>query len=128
MVLSGLAWVRFAPQDAARWHVASGRTDLGDETGANAHVHRESADRARFAALDAEIRATPRTQVLAGSLEEGRITYVTRSRLVGFPDYTTLSLTETPQGTVLEIYGRARFGPSDLGVNRARVEAWLAAV
>uniref|UniRef100_UPI0024B9D19D DUF1499 domain-containing protein n=1 Tax=Marinovum algicola TaxID=42444 RepID=UPI0024B9D19D len=82
----------------------------------------------RFAAFDAVMRATPRTEVLAGSLEEGRITYVTRSKLMGYPDYTTLSLTETPQGALLEVFSRARYGKSDLGVNRARIEGWLAAL
>lgn len=128
LLLAGFAWVRLAPDDAARWHVPSGQTALGEASQANSHVHREMAGRPRFEALDAEIRRTPRTQVLAGSLAEGRITYVTRSRMIGFPDYTTLSLEETAEGPVLELYGRARYGRSDLGVNRARIEGWLAAV
>ena len=36
-------------------------------------------------------------QVLAGSVEAGMITYVTRSRLMGFPDYTTIRAAG-PQG------------------------------
>src|SRR6056297_1047049 len=33
---------------------------------------------------------------------------------------------ETPRTDVLELWARARFGQSDLGVNKARVEGWLA--
>ncbi len=128
LVLAGLIWVRMAPDEVTRWHRPSGHSGLGGVTGANSHLHRELADPARFAALDAEIRRTPRTQVLAGSLDAGRITYVTRSRLIGFPDYTTLSLEKTAEGPVLEIFGRARYGRSDLGVNRARIEGWLKAL
>ena len=45
-----------------------------------------------LAAIDAAARATPRTRVLAGSVEAGMITYVTRSRLWAFPDYTTVAV------------------------------------
>ena len=62
-----------------------------------------------------------RTEVLAGSPSEGRVTYITRSMWFGFPDYTTVQLEDDG----LEIYGRLRFGQSDQGVNRARVEGWL---
>ena len=74
--------------------------------------------------LDALVRDTPRTQVLAGSLAQGMLTYVTRSAFFGFPDYTTVR----QRGAHLEIYARLRFGRSDLGVNRARVEQWLSAL
>ena len=77
-----------------------------------------------LARLDAIIRATPRTKVLAGAVAEGMITYVSRTRWMGFPDYTTVQR----DGDVLKIYGRLRFGRSDLGVNKARVEGWLAAL
>ncbi|WP_417524140.1 DUF1499 domain-containing protein [Marinovum sp.] len=130
VVLAGWAWVRFAPDDPARWHRGSGRTETGPQSGKNSHVYRERPDDAarRLAAFDAVIRATPRTTHLAGSLEERRITYVTRTRLVGYPDYTTLSLEETPEGPVIELFGRARYGRSDLGVNRGRIEAWIQAL
>jgi uncharacterized protein (DUF1499 family) len=71
--------------------------------------------------LDVIIRATPRTHVLAGTPESGMITYVTRSAVFGFPDYTTLRRA----GDQLEIYGRLRFGKSDLGVNATRIDGWL---
>ena len=49
------------------------------------------------------------------------ITYVTRSALFRFPDYTTVRHRDAQ----IEIYGRLRFGRSDLGVNAARIDRWL---
>jgi hypothetical protein len=49
----------------------------------------QGADRAALARLDEIALATPRTTRLAGSPDEGRITWITRSALWGFPDYTT---------------------------------------
>lgn len=121
-VLGFAAYVRLAPGDPARWHVTSGVSGMGHAPRAGGHVWRGAGDRDALARLDAIIRATPRTQVMAGSVGEGRITYVTRSAVWGFPDYTTLSL----EGGTLEIYGRLRFGKADLAVNRTRIEGWLA--
>ncbi len=71
---------------------------------------------------------TARTSRIAGSIEEGRITYVTRSAFWGFPDYTTVAAVPVDGGTSVAILGRARFGRSDLGVNRKRIEGWLDAL
>jgi uncharacterized protein (DUF1499 family) len=72
--------------------------------------------------------ATPRTRLLAGSVATGKLTYVTRSRLFGFPDYTTVSLLLPEDGgpTYLHMFARLRFGLDDLGVNGARVRDWAA--
>lgn len=78
-----------------------------------------------LARLDAIAMATPRTLRLAGSPETGSITWITRSRLWGFPDYTTAQITETDTGPRLDIFARLRFGRSDLGVNAARLQAWV---
>ena len=65
--------------------------------------------------------ATPRTRLLVGNVGEGMITFQTRSLVWGFPDHTTVAV----QGDLLVVYGRLRFGRSDLGVNKARIEGWL---
>jgi uncharacterized protein (DUF1499 family) len=54
-------------------------------------------------------------------LREERLTYVTRSRWIGFPDYTTIE----QDGDVIKLYARLRFGQSDLGVNKARLDGLL---
>lgn len=115
-IVAGMAYVRLAPSDPARWHGMTETIAPGDLAGGALRV--VAGD---LAALDAIIRATPRTQVLAGDVAQGMITYVTRSRVFGFPDYTTVR----QDGARLEIHGRLRFGKSDLGVNAARIDGWL---
>lgn len=115
-IVGGLGVIRLAPSDPARWHqMPESITDRDLDGGAMRVVAGD------LATLDAIIRATPRTGVLAGDVGQGMITYVTRSRIFGFPDYTTVR----QDGARLEIYGRLRFGRSDLGVNAARIEGWL---
>ena len=82
-----------------------------------------SVEAAALARVDAAARALPRTRVLAGSVNEGRITYVTRSKVIGFPDYTTV---EHSDG-LLRMHARLRFGRSDLGVNAERLRHLLTA-
>lgn len=120
LVVVGMGFIRLAPSDPARWHVAPQVEGDRDLAGG---VMRLVADAPNaLAQFDAIARATPRTTVLAGSVDEGMITYVTRTAVMGFPDYTTVR----QDGDSLKIYARLRFGASDLGVNRARVDAWLA--
>ena len=122
LVVAGPAYIRLAPSDPARWHRApqvSGDADL-----AHGVKRRVEAGPDGLARLDAIIRGSPRTRVVAGSVADGMVTYVTRTRVMGFPDYTTVQ----QDGNMLEIYARLRFGRSDLGVNKARVEGWLDAL
>ena len=114
------AWVRLAPSDPAIWHTTP--TIAHDADMAGGAVRVLTAPREDFEALDQIIRATPRTTVLAGSTAESKVTYITRSALWGFPDYTTMDFA---QGQ-LRIFGRLRFGYADLGVNAARIDAWIA--
>jgi uncharacterized protein (DUF1499 family) len=78
-------------------------------------------------AVDEVIMSEAHVERLAGGPGEGWMTYVIRSRVFGFPDYASVRvLDEAPGTSSLAIFARARFGRSDLGVNRARVEKWLA--
>lgn len=120
LVVAGLAYIRLAPSDPARWHRPPEVS--ADKTFNSGVKRRLLVGPEALARFDAIVLATPHTRVLAGSVGEGLITYVTRSRGMGFPDYTTVQQV----GDVLEIYARARFGRSDLGVNKARAEGWLA--
>ena len=122
VAVAALFWVRLAPSDPARWHVRPAFAENRDMAGGAVRIVETGRD--GLARLDRIIRATPRTRVLAGSVPEGMVTYITRSRVFGFPDYTTV----WQDGERLVIWGRLRFGRSDLGVNRARIEAWVAAL
>ena len=135
--LIGAAYVRLAPTDPARWHMdLTGLAPAGLAAlppGPEAVQPQQGGALAALAAgpekaagllaqLDAIAQDSPRTLRLAGSVEEGRITWQTRSALWGFPDYTTAQ--DVPQGVLL--FARQRFGSEDLGVNAARLRDWLA--
>lgn len=116
-----MAWVRLAPSDPARWHGALTFTKDEDKAGGAIRVLTPDAPSATLAKLDQIALATPRTEKLAGSVEEGSVTYVTRSAFWGFPDYTTITVTDER----VIFFARLRFGQSDFGVNRARLESWI---
>lgn len=78
-----------------------------------------------LAKLGAIADAYPRTTVLAGTPADGRITWISRSKVIGFPDYVTAEAVAVSGGTQLDVYARQRFGSSDLGVNAARLKLWL---
>lgn len=127
LAVIGLGYIRFAPTDVMRWHVAAKAGPLGEKKLKNGYIWRRAGTEG-LQALDEVARATPRTEVLAGSVEEGQVTYVTRSLLFGFPDYTTVGVQTDADGQpFLEIFGRLRFGKSDLGVNAKRIKGWVAA-
>jgi hypothetical protein len=135
LVLLAMAAVRLAPSDPATWHVdpaaaepGPGRFVVKPEGGDTDGPLLDMPPREALAALDRIARATPRTEVLAGSVEEGRITYLTRSAVWGFPDYTSVAAVPAEGGARLAIYARLRFGQSDMGVNARRVQNWLDAL
>jgi hypothetical protein len=126
-VIGFAAYVRLAPSDPARWHLSPTAEGPWDEVQAgqgSASLRLSLAVGAPadlLARLDAVALATPRTIRLAGSVAEGRITWVTRSALWGFPDYTTAEVRDDG----LYIHARLRFGGADMGVNSARLGDWL---
>ena len=123
------AYVRLAPSDPTLWNSDPSQAFDWDQDGGwnkvvaqiNSAALRIPASDGLLARLDAIALATPNTTRFAGSVEEGRITWVTRSALWGFPDYTTAQT--LPDG--LYLFARARFGKSDLGVNAVRLRDWL---
>lgn len=131
-VLAGLAaYIRLAPTDLASVHTPP-QLYAWDHGGAWNEILpltggaslRLSPDKGApadlLARLDAIAMATPRTKRLAGSVDQGMVTWETRSALWGFPDYTTAQA--RPDG--LYIHARLRFGKSDMGVNAARLQDW----
>tara|TARA_R110002124_G_scaffold64754_8_gene176700 strand:+ start:13017 stop:13451 length:435 start_codon:yes stop_codon:yes gene_type:complete len=120
--VAAVAYVRLAPSDPARWNQPVAATE--DKDFGNGAVRVLPATDGLLARLDAAMQALPRTQVLAGSVADGRITYVTRTPTIGFPDYTTIEQTD---GQV-RLLARSRFGSSDMGVNAKRLKGLLATV
>jgi uncharacterized protein (DUF1499 family) len=71
------------------------------------------------------VGAQPRVALLR---EDGaQADYVERSKRFRFPDIVTVRFVAlAPSKSTLAIYSRSLYGKSDLGVNRKRIEAWLA--
>ncbi|MGB0660717.1 MAG: DUF1499 domain-containing protein [Mangrovicoccus sp.] len=128
-------YVRLAPSDPAKWHINPLTKGQAGQPG-GVLVSKQGGDFAAYeyalspttllSMFDEVALAAPRTKILAGSLREGHITYITRSPFWGFPDYISVLAVPTRDGATLAIYSRLRFGQSDLGVNRKRLKAWLA--
>lgn len=118
-VVSGIAFVRLAPTDVARWHRAVGDAENTDGAGWSARVVTDG--KGLLSDLHQGMLALPRTEWIAGAVGEGRLTYITRSKWIGFPDYTTIER----DGDQIKLYGRLRFGRSDLGVNGKRLDGLL---
>lgn len=116
LILAAMAYVRLSTQDAEAYHIA-----LSFEEDAKLVNGVERRAPVTIEALHSVIMAEPRTLLVAGGPSEGRATYVTRSKLWGFPDYTTVE----SDGSGVRIFGRLVFGRSDLGVNAARVDRWI---
>ncbi len=121
VAFGALLFVRMAPTDVTRWHQPIEASADADFAGGAIRVL--TADRDAFVRVHDFATALPRTDVIAGSVAEGRITYRTRSKWIGFPDFTTV---EYADGT-LKMHARLRFGQSDLGVNAARLEQLMGA-
>jgi hypothetical protein len=129
LVAAGFAWVNLAPSDPARWHVdPTGGASTGRPNEARMVVATSLSPEAALAALTQAATAEPRVTVLAGGPAEGLVTYVQRSRIVGFPDYVSVRAEADGQGARLTFWSRSRFGHGDMGVNRARLERWTAAL
>ena len=146
LLAAGTAYavINFVEDDPARWHLDPAAVTLrgtpneylaavSGTTAATPHllatIHPTS-PRALLACFDAIARARPRVAIVAGDVASLMITYVQRSRIIGFPDYITVKAvpqeTGMPEGGAgLIVYSRSRYGHGDFGVNRKRVVAWL---
>lgn len=126
LVLVPVLWIRLAPSDPARWHV--------DPATAPDPSTPNFARRAAVIALPVE---TVAARLAALAEAEGAVrlagdarhaTFIIRSRLMRYPDYVSVTLEPAPEGTSVTAFSRARFGRGDMGVNRARLKRWFAAL
>ncbi|MGB7433380.1 MAG: DUF1499 domain-containing protein [Ahrensia sp.] len=81
-----------------------------------------------IAALDAAATTvTHHVQRVDDGTDATKARYVARSNLMRFPDTIWLQAVTMDDGrTGLIAYARAQLGYSDLGVNKARLEGWIA--
>jgi uncharacterized protein (DUF1499 family) len=79
-----------------------------------------------LAAIGAVAAEMPRTFRLGAF--PGQLHWVVRSATMNYPDIVVAEVRPLGAGTGLILFARSLIGWSDLGVNRARAEAWLAAL
>ncbi|MGR3485197.1 MAG: DUF1499 domain-containing protein [Paracoccaceae bacterium] len=123
--LLGLAYVRLGPDDVARWHVDPAAAPEPGSTGDRRVVDVSASPTEALGALDRAVLDLPRSARLAGTAEEGRMTWIVRSRVMGFPDYVTAAAAPLADGARLTILSRLRYGRDDMGVNAARLDELL---
>lgn len=131
LVVAAAIYVRVAPVDAAAWHV-----DPEEATppptpnfillAGNEAVTIDAPSLSVAGRLQAVAEAEG-AEVIGGAIGEGFVTYMVRSRIMGYPDFISLRLVPEDDTTRLHIFSRSRYGQSDLGVNTARVQRWLTA-
>ena len=72
------------------------------------------------------IAAEPRTILVAEDVRRGRSVYVAHTAVLGFPDIVKIEFVALgPDRSSIALYSRSRYGRSDFGKNRRRVERWL---
>lgn len=75
------------------------------------------------------IRSQPRVREIAADTERRQYAFIQRTAWLRFPDTITVRIVEINGArSSLAIYSRSKFGHSDFGANRRRIEAWLAAI
>ena len=126
VIVSAFAiWVRIAPTDTASWHVDPSIKQ--DKSARSFQTNAEFKGIAEGVGLLETDPALPdeRSSVIAGSPEDGFVTYMLRTRTFGYPDFLSAKWVPNYKGGVLYIYSRSRFGYSDLGRNKRRVLEWI---
>lgn len=74
--------------------------------------------------LDGILKA--RAERVGGRIEAGRVTWLVRSRLVGFPDLVTADVSALVEGEVrLTIWTRPALPLPDMGRNEAQLRYWF---
>ena len=80
-------------------------------------------------ALIRVLETVPRLDRIIWDEDKGYFDLIQRSALFRFPDRITIQVVSSPKNrSSLAIYSRSTYGYSDLGVNKARIEAWLSAL
>ena len=127
--LAAMIWIRFSPIDMDQFHVDPADADEPAGNGFRL-IGREAPrfpghpDTVLQAFIDIALNE-PRTRQVEGGIDEGMISFVSRTKIMGFPDIITVKATDELEETKLSVISRARYGGSDWGVNRERLDRWL---
>lgn len=130
-IIAMMLYIRFAPSSVAKWHVApniatsSGKPNEYQLVGNKAVTFDLSASNLSKIVHE-YVENQPNITKLEETPEKGLLTFIQRSKIMGYPDYITISILPISENQAqLEILSRSRFGYSDLGTNRKRVDMWV---
>ncbi len=137
LIAAAILWVRIAPSNASEWHVDP--ETIEKDMRPNQFLMRDGQDADSLIfdmpAGDLAVKfndvalSKPNVVVLDGAVSDLWVTYMQRTKLMAYPDYISVKITtEGDDKSRLTLYSRSRFGRSDLGVNKARIKAWTAAL
>ena len=130
LVISAL-WIRFSPIDRDRWHVDPADTDNPGKAGLRLiglEAPRFPADPDTvLTAIQEVARSEPGTRLIEGDADEGMLTFVARSKVIGLADLITVKAVSEGAATKLSVVSRARLGSigHDWGTNSERLDRWL---
>lgn len=141
-----VGYVRLAGHDPEKWHAdpltapspsSPNSYRIGPEHGAHgaavapdaiAPEFEVSADRLADV-FDAVATADERVELVGGSVVDGHVTYVQRSKTMHYPDYISVRFVDLGgDRSTVAAWSRARYGYSDLGVNQQRIDRWMGEV
>ena len=129
-VIVAFVALRFVGHDPKVWHVDpetfSGPRKANQFLLAGPDAAIVDASPEKTAAAFHDVATGDGAVLLAGSREARWMTYVQTTPLIGFPDYISVKIAGADGKSRLSVFSRSRFGYSDLGANRRRVERWLA--
>jgi uncharacterized protein (DUF1499 family) len=83
---------------------------------------------ALLARLREVVRAEAHTVEVPNSAGDRTARFIQYTPLMRYPDTIDLAILPVAGGTTLALYSRSLIGRGDFGVNRARLERWLAAL
>ena len=127
-----LCYIRFAKPNESNWHVDPELVEQNDSR--NSYLNNSKSGNFSYYAVPIkdlylklhEISEADKCQRVFGNIDGGLITFVCRSRFLGFPDYVSISLKEHETGkSSLSVFSRSRFGVYDFGKNKKRMKKWL---
>lgn len=128
IVVVALVWIMYSPSNSDDWHL-----DPADDDIHRAQVRLIGREAPRFPAEASEVLqnfahfalSDHAVKLLDGSIEEGLMTFVARSRGLGLRDYITIKAAIDVDGTKLSIIGRAKYPMFGSNSGR-RIDRWLA--
>ena len=131
-----LVYARLAPSDPATWNIDP--NDPSIKPNPKGYLMRANGDAPSpvfdaapgmlLEVLEDIALMTPGTERLAGDPLRRQLTFLSRSSVLGLPDYTTVQAAALGARTSLVIYARSRFLPVGKAAHKARVDNWLKAL